>query len=111
VVKPDHKVITIDSSQEFVAAAKKTPVSRKTHASKKKVPAPALEKIVMPMDLSDTDDFVGPIKKTRSGRIFGGLRRTDSPVTQAPATKKKNAHGVDSVNVLSNKRAPKKAKK
>jgi hypothetical protein len=35
VVKPDHKVITIDSSQEFVAATKKTPVSKKTHASKK----------------------------------------------------------------------------
>ena len=55
VVKPDHKVITIDSSQEFVAA-KKMPVSRETPASKKKVPAQdvesdddAFEKIAMPM--------------------------------------------------------------
>ena len=117
MVKPDHKVITIDSSQEFIAA-KKTPVSRETPASKKKVPAQdvesdddAFEKIAMPMESSDTDDFVRPIMKTRSGRLIGGLRKTDSPATQAATTKKKHAPGIDSVNMLSNKRAPKKAKK
>ena len=79
VFKPDHKVITIDSTQEFVAAAKKSAVSRKTPASKKNVPVPALEsdddafeKIAMPIESSDTDDFVGPIMKTRSGRLIGG---------------------------------------
>lgn len=116
VVKPDHQVITIDSSQEDVVA-KKTSVSRKTPASKK-LPASGLEsdddafeKIAMPNDSTDTDDFMGPIRTTRSGRLFGGLKMTDSPGIEAPAIKKKKAPGVDSANILSNKRAPKKAKK
>lgn len=108
MVKPSHEVITI-SSQEDVEVLKEKPVVTKTPSSKKK---PAIEsdsdfeKIAVGHESTDTDDFVRPIITTRSGRLAHGKQGTI-----LPAKKIKKAPGIDSANLLSNERAPKKAKK
>ena len=102
------KVITI-SSQEDVEVLKEKPVVTKTPSSKMK---PAIEsdsdfeKIAVGHESTDTDDFVRPIITTRYGRLAHGNQGINFP-----PKKKKKAHGIDSTNLMSNERAPKKAKK
>ena len=59
------------------------------------------DKIAVGRESSDTDDFVAP--KTRSGKKLVGAKR------KAPS--KKGANEVNSGNILSNVRAPKKSRK
>jgi hypothetical protein len=119
VVRPGHEVIVI-SSQEEVQAQQGKYVSRKI-ASSKKLPGVSkkthVSKVVQALQLTDsvesdsTDDFVSPIpKKTRSGKVFDSNRK-DYPDVEHTDMPKRKAPGIESANLMSNKRASKRAKK
>lgn len=90
-------MFVILESQEFVSQDKTILISSQEDFTPAEAKLPVFEN--EDNDSSGTDDF--DVRTTRSGK-----KRVDSP-----AIKKKNKAGVSSVNVISTKRASKRAKK